>query len=70
VAARGRGETWSGWFSHGVGPGGSLYASPVVATAADGRLEVFAVDSSLMLYHKWQTAPNDGWSGWFSHGHP
>lgn len=64
------GKTWSTWFSHGVGPGGSLYPSPAVAAAADGRLEVFAVDSNLTLSHKWQTAPNDGWSGWFSHGHP
>ena len=64
------GKNWSTWFSHGVTPGGSLYASPAVAAAADGRLEVFAVDSSLMLSHKWQTAPNDGWSDWFSHGHP
>lgn len=64
------GKTWSTWFSHGVGPGGSLYASPAVAAAADGRLEVFAVGPGLTLSHKWQTAPNDGWSDWFSHGNP
>jgi len=64
------GKSWSSWFSHGVAPGGSLYSSPVVAAAADGRLEVFAVDSSLMLSHKGQTAPNNGWSDWFSHGNP
>jgi hypothetical protein len=64
------GKTWSAWFSHGVTPGGSLYSSPAVAAAADGRLEVFAVDVGLMLWHKWQTAPNDGWSDWYSHGNP
>ncbi len=65
------GKNWSTWFSHGTAPGGSLYAFPAVAAAADGRLEVFAVGApGLSLSHKWQTAPNDGWSGWFSHGNP
>jgi hypothetical protein len=29
---------------------------------------VFARGSSGALYHKWQTAPNNGWSGWASMG--
>ncbi len=35
---------------------------------ADGRLEVFVRGSNKALYHKWQVAPNDGWSGWASMG--
>src|SRR5829696_5762761 len=39
-----------------------------VAQNADGRLEVFAQHSDGMLWHNWQTAPNNGWSGWNSLG--
>ena len=35
-----------------------------VAQNADGRLEVFARGTDNALWHKWQTAPNSGWSGW------
>jgi len=30
----------------------------------DGRLEVFGVGRDKSLWHNWQTAPNNGWSGW------
>src|SRR3546814_16918830 len=30
----------------------------------DGRLEVFGVQSDDSLWHNYQTAPNNGWSGW------
>ncbi|WP_447600625.1 S8 family peptidase [Nitrospira sp. Nam80] len=33
-----------------------------------GRLEVFARGSDKALWHKWQTAPNNGWSTWASLG--
>jgi hypothetical protein len=33
-------------------------------TTAPGRLEVFARGGDQSLFHKWQTAPNNGWSGW------
>ncbi len=33
-----------------------------------GRLEVFARGSDKALWHMWQTAPNNGWSGWGSMG--
>ncbi len=39
-----------------------------VGKNADGRLEVFVRGSDKALYHKWQTAPNNGWSGWASMG--
>jgi len=35
---------------------------------AGGRLEVFVRGSDKALWHKWQGAPNDGWSGWGSLG--
>ena len=33
-----------------------------------GRLEIFARGSDAALWHIWQTAPNNGWSGWASLG--
>ena len=38
--------------------------APTVSRNPDGRLEVFAVDSSGQLGHAWQGAPNGIWSGW------
>ena len=35
-----------------------------VSNNADGRLEVFARGTDNALYHVWQTAPSNGWSGW------
>ena len=34
----------------------------------DGRLEVFARGGDGAVWHNWQTAPNNGWSGWDSLG--
>ncbi|MEU2064782.1 matrixin family metalloprotease [Streptomyces sp. NPDC013455] len=47
--------------------GGGL-THPVTAPNADGRLEVFARGLDGALWHIWQTAPNNGWSGWASLG--
>ncbi|MGZ4548528.1 MAG: S8 family serine peptidase [Blastococcus sp.] len=33
-----------------------------------GRLEVFARGADKALWHKWQTANNNGWSNWASEG--
>jgi len=35
---------------------------------ADGRLELFVRGADGAVWHKWQTAPNNGWSGWASMG--
>jgi GH25 family lysozyme M1 (1,4-beta-N-acetylmuramidase) len=35
-----------------------------VAANADGRLEVFRLDRSGGLHHRWQTEPSGTWSGW------
>lgn len=63
---------WSNWYSHGTGPHGSLdiVHPPAVTAAPDGRLELFVAGEFGHLMHKWQLAPNDGWSDWYSHGHP
>jgi hypothetical protein len=34
----------------------------------DGRLEIFARGGDGAVWHNWQTAPNNGWSGWYSLG--
>ena len=47
--------------------GGAIF-NPVVGNNQDGRLEVFARGTDGALWHIWQTAPNDGWSGWASLG--
>jgi hypothetical protein len=44
------------------GLGGTLTEDPVVASNADGRLEVFVRGHDNALYHIWQTG--SGWSGW------
>lgn len=61
---------WAGWNDLDESIGG---ATPVVARNADGRLEVFVRDDDESktgggLLHIWQTAPNNGWSGWHSLG--
>ncbi|MFG2328053.1 S8 family serine peptidase [Streptomyces sp. NPDC048604] len=38
------------------------------AGQAAGRLEIFARGADQALWHMWQTAPNNGWSGWQSLG--
>jgi hypothetical protein len=37
-----------------------------VASNADGRLEVFGVNTGGQIWHTWQTAPNNGWVGKWS----
>ena len=39
-----------------------------VGQNADGRLEVFAQGTDGGVWHIWQTAPNNGWSGWATMG--
>jgi hypothetical protein len=67
---------WSDWKFFGAPPGVRwTISSPVVASNADGRLELFMVGSDNHLWHEWQTAPNNGWSGgwqslWAPNGRP
>jgi hypothetical protein len=62
--------TWSNWTSLGKPASTTLTDSSVVASNADGRLEVFAQGADQALWHIWQTTPNGGWSNWTSQGKP
>jgi hypothetical protein len=53
---------WSSWHSTGA-PGGGIgpdVSGLAVGSSADGRLELFALGSDDNLWHRWQTAPNNG----------
>ncbi|HEX8204929.1 MAG TPA: hypothetical protein VF587_02595, partial [Solirubrobacteraceae bacterium] len=50
--------------------GGILITPPAVGRNPDGRLEVFGLGTDSILWHIWQTAPSNGWSGWASMGGP
>lgn len=66
------GGSWSNWFIHPA-PGQvfvSDKADPCVAINADQRLELFVLDSTSELFHKWQIAPGSNWVGWSSLGKP
>jgi hypothetical protein len=39
-----------------------------VARNQDGRLEIFAVSSDLVIVHRWQVAPNQHFDAWHSLG--
>ncbi|MCU1659381.1 MAG: hypothetical protein JWO57_4037, partial [Pseudonocardiales bacterium] len=47
-----------------------LFGSPSLAASGDGRLELFVFDIGGGLWHIWQTAWSNGWSGWAQHGGP
>ena len=46
----------------------NLFGTPVLAPGADGRLELFAFAVDSNLWHIYQTAPSNGWTGWSSYG--
>jgi hypothetical protein len=43
--------------------GGDFESPPVVASNANGRLEVFALDSNYQMEHAYETSANGSWSG-------
>lgn len=67
---------WSSWTSHGHPPSTNppfptgVWNTPALALNSAGRLELFVAGTNTELWHIWQTAPNQGWSGWLSHGSP
>jgi hypothetical protein len=66
---RAPGGQWVAWSSLGSPGGGEFVTSvPVVGRNADGRLELFVVAGDGAVWHRWQTAPNNGWSAWSSLG--
>jgi acylphosphatase len=48
--------------------GGVITSRIAVGSNKDGRLEIFARGTDNALWHRWQTAPNSGWSNWGSLG--
>lgn len=64
-------DVWSDWISHGQPPSSQVFSTPVLASSADGRLELFIVGSGDgNLYHIWETTRGGAWSDWYSHGRP
>jgi hypothetical protein len=60
---------WNGWAGLGSPPQNDVLSHLGVASNADGRLEVFIRSGAMSvgtMWHAWQTAPNNGWSGWSS----
>src|SRR6266511_1630162 len=53
--------SWSGWYTLG----GVIKAAPVVATNADGRLEVFGVGSDNALWQRRQAQAGPSSGGWY-----
>jgi len=45
-----------------------VLAGGTLGQNGDGRLEVFVRGDDNAVWHIWQTAPNNGWSGWASLG--
>ena len=71
---------WSGWGDLlgapplGIAPpvitGIGNYGGPSAQSNQDGRLEVFLLGKDGAIWHRWQVAPDSGWSDWASLGAP
>lgn len=55
---------WHGWVPLGTFSEFTRDFVPAVGMNADGRLEVFAVDNNLELWHSWQLTAGGDWSAW------
>jgi hypothetical protein len=62
---------WSGWSRLGKPGAGDLFAAPaIIQHAADGRLAVLVIGGNDAVWHREQTAANNGWSDLSSLGKP
>jgi LmbE family N-acetylglucosaminyl deacetylase len=57
------GGSWTDLGTHDPGIDARLFGTPVLATNADGRLQVFAVNAAGGLSSRWQDADGD-WAEW------
>src|SRR5258708_17384399 len=64
------GGGWSSWSSLGNPAQGSQLTKPVLTQNEDGRLEMFTSFQEFAVWHRWQTAANNGWSAWKSLANP
>jgi hypothetical protein len=62
--------SWGGWVALGVSVGHVTSGPIVVASNADGRLELYAIASPDGVTHAWQLVPNGGWSSQAFFGSP
>jgi hypothetical protein len=61
---------WTGWHRFGKPGSGDLFAAPAIIQHTDGRLEVLVVGGDDAVWHRGQTAKNNGWSDLNSLGKP
>jgi len=62
---------WSNWAKLGRPPAGIRLSDRITLESnKDLRQELFVMGTDDALWHIWQVAPNDGWSGWDSLGKP
>jgi hypothetical protein len=61
---------WTGWHRFGRPGEPASYMPPTIARNGDGCLEVVLITDRAVVWHRRQTAPNDGWSRWQSLGPP
>jgi hypothetical protein len=62
---------WSGWRRFGKPGAGDLFAAPaIVQHTLDGRLAVLVIGGDDAVWHRGQTAKNNGWSDLRSLGKP
>ena len=52
------GGGWAGFASLA----GVVTTLPVITNNADGRFELFARGTDNALWHRWQSAPSNGWN--------
>ncbi|MFQ5708205.1 MAG: hypothetical protein ACE5HO_12180, partial [bacterium] len=63
-------ESWGKWKRLGSPANVKLAGRPVLSQNQDGRMEIFLLAQGGVVWHRWQTHPNGGWSKWKSLGSP
>lgn len=58
------GGNWSGWQPWAATPENSQFMQVTASQQNDGRVQLWALDTTQRLWSCWQTSPGGGWSGW------